>query len=156
MTRSAQPNQTTSHRNIPTLQSFSPDEKGSCCKTYYCTNQLQTKQENNIKQLFMSSAPIPRPFRDACACKWDVASVRAPRLRVGRPIRNGVSSASKVEKKLYSGLFSAVVGTLSGVSRVVAIHPLIHSIPQPWVHQSFGPVLALWRDEFLHPRPQPI
>ena len=88
--------------------------------------------------------------------KQGFTSVRAPRLRVGRPIRNGVSSGSKVEKKLYSGLFSAVVGTLSGVSRVVAIHPLIHSIPQPWVHQSFGPVLALWRDEFLHPRPQPI
>ena len=63
--------------------------------------------------------------------------------------------AFQKSKKSCSGLFSAVVGMLSGVSRVVAIHPLIHSIPQPWVHQSFGPVLALRRDEF-HPQPQPI
>ena len=63
--------------------------------------------------------------------------------------------AFQKSKKGCSGLFSAVVGTLSGVSRVVAIHPPIHSIPQPWVQQSFGPALALWRDEF-HPQPQPI
>ena len=45
---------------------------------------------------------------------------------------------------------------LSRFPLFAAVDPLVNSIPQPGIHQSFGSSLALQRDELLHPRQQPI